>query len=799
MNETGEKTFVFSFGSFAGFLKSQSERLGDKEAVISIDIDTGEAETISYRKLFLRSIQAANFLFARGLRKGDRFGILMENDPDTIVLELAGGIMGCTAVPLDSKRDTEERKIFKLCQTEAKLLFAKDACTDSVRMRRDAPGLKVFDLNSAPLSALANDLPDIPLFLSHGSLETDYVILYTSGTTASPKGVPLTIRACMANADGIVRWQRLSLNDRFNIVLPLHHINSTIFYLATLLAGGTVLLNSRYSVSKFWEVIETERATITSLVPTALHDLLARSDDYFAKNYDISSMKRVLIGSAPVLPEETLRFRETFQIDVVQGYGQTETALRVTGVPIDLDTETYLDLVRKNSIGVALANCEVTILKDGKEADENEEGEICIRGPVLAQGYLNDAEGTARSFVNGWFHSGDLGCYRMIGGRKFFFIKGRIKEIIIKGGVNISPAAVEDAILKTYSEIEEVCVVGYPDPRMGEEVAAFLYFKDCPDEKKKEILSRMVADGNAGKLGISRYEAPQMVFEVKDELPKTSTGKIKRTEMKQSLVAGRKQKEYRCRVIQPDEEAALSKAVEINNARWNIPSTPSEFKNRATHGYVIGVFDETDRLLGTVSAMQVSEEALDTVSTWDSLTANGSLRTRDEQGTVLLCIAISVEREGASPDAESPDPPISQDRIEILAQLLIDWYVQTNLDAVIRFHRKPKGGCEGGRVVRIFPKSRNDQDALGYNVLIEYPKIKADTVIVPSNDSPSVSLIEYALLLAKEKGCKKVMAFSRPAQFKFYLIKALEGASVDHPEFPMFYKQVQEKLSSLSY
>lgn len=721
----------------------------------------------------------------------------MDNDPDILILELAGGFLGTAAVPLDSKRDTPDRKIFKLKQTGARLLFTKSGGRDEIEVKKNLPELEIVRLDDSPLETLLEYEPEMSYAQLNGSLETDYLILYTSGTTLYPKGVPLSIAACMANADGIVRWQQLSPADRFLLILPLHHINSTIFYLATLLAGGTIILSSRYSVSKFWETVSSQKATITSVVPTVLHDLLSRKDEYFSKDYDISSMRRILIGSAPVLPEETLRFRETFQVDVVQGYGQTETALRVTGVPIDLDTETYLDMVRKNSIGVALANCDVTILKEGREVDENEEGEICIRGPVLTRGYLDDFEETAKVFTNGWFHSGDLGYYRMIGGSKFFFMKGRVKEIIIKGGVNISPAVVEDALLKSFPEIEEVSVVGYPDARMGEEIAAVIYFKRCSYKRKQDILSEIVTKGKLGSLGISKYEAPQRVFEVQEELPKTSTGKIKRTEIKGMVKDWINQAEtraYHCRLLYPEEDELLLRAVEINNKRWNIVATVSEFKARARNGYLLGVFDENENLCGTLSALQVSEERLSKTATWDWLTGDGTLRTHDENGAILICVAISVDGDVShffsSDDGENKD-------IEAFAESLIEKYLETDLDSAIRFHRKAKGGLAGGKVTRIFPHAREDEDSLGYNVLVEYPEMTEDTTIVPSAHSPSISLVEAAMLLAQEKGCRKVMAFSRPAQFKFYLTKALDGSLFDTPGFSFFSRQVQEKLSEI--
>jgi len=623
-----QQTYTPSFESIAQLLGEHARKFPGKEALIGINVDTAGQYSISYEKLQEMAMQTANFLFGKGIRKGDRIAFLFHNTPEILILELAAGFIGASSVPLDSKRDTTERKIFKLKDANVKILFSsvdEQNEEEAARIAKTLPSLgSVVLTNENPLWQRVGDQPVAPDFAMNDSVESEYVLLYTSGTTANPKGVPLTLRACFANAEGICQWQKLSSEDRFLIVLPLHHVNSTIMSLATLVAGGTIILSSRYSASKFWDIVENRRATITSVVPTILHDLLARKEEFFVKSRDLSSLKRILVGSAPVLPKETMRFMETFGVNVVQGYGQTETALRVTGVPINLSRESHLELTKKNSIGKELAFCNVAILRhDGSQADENEEGEICIRGPVLGDGYLNNPEETDKTFSQGWFHSGDLGFYQMVNGDTYFFIKGRIKEIIIKGGIKISPAAVEDALLKNFPEIDEVCVVGYSDARMGEEVAALIRLdQNSRKEQERETKRRILEDGGLGKLdGLSRYECPTKVFILKEEIPKTYTGKIQRVKAKEMIAEWVRHEEaahYYCRLIQATEARALQQAVEINNQRWGLPSSAQEFEVRARNGYVIGVFDEHERLRGTLSALRMFSRKC----TWQSCTTH---------------------------------------------------------------------------------------------------------------------------------------------------------------------------------
>ena len=809
-----EQAFRPVFGSAAELLRHHAKEFGEKEAIIGVDVDSGSAYSLSYEKLFEMAAKTANFLFAKGIQKGDRVAFLFHNTPEILILELACGLLGASSAPLDSKRDTTERKIFKLKDANAKILFLsalKENAEESVRIQEVLPSLLQVLLNEKDsLASTIQDQSSIPEFPAADSMENEYVLLYTSGTTANPKGVPLSLRACFANAEGIMKWQNLSSEDRFLIVLPLHHVNSTTMSLATLLAGGTIILSSRYSASKFWDIVEGYHATITSVVPTVLHDLLGRKEEFFAKSRNLSSLKRILVGSAPVLPGETLRFMETFGINVVQGYGQTETALRVTGVPIDLPREQYLEMTRENSIGKELVFCNVTVLmQDGREAHEGEEGEICIRGPVLGDGYLNNPEETEKAFSNGWFHSGDLGFYRVINDEKYFFIKGRIKEIIIKGGVKISPVAVEDALLKNFPDIDEVCVVGYSDARMGEEVAAVITLQSLassvekPGFNEKEFVERIQQEGSLDKIfGLSSYEAPAKVFVTSTELPKTSTGKIQRVKVKEMVAEwialrqaqGEQTEHLYCRLIDAREKEILEKAVEINNKRWSLASDTDEFELRARNGYVIGVFLEEEKLLGTLSALQTTREKLEKAKTWDEATGQGTLQTHDPAGEVMLCVSIIVVEspttQSLASNKKKPDF-ITQK----LADKVIDDYLATNLDNVIRFHRKPKGGMEkGGEVAKVLPQGRpEDGDAMGYNVLIEYPEIGPHTKIVKTkNASPSILLIEQAMLLAKEKGCSKVAAFSRPAQFRAHLAKALDESFPFEPynaeEFASFAK-----------
>ena len=735
--------------SVVDLLASHAKEFSQKTAIVAVNVDTDEANTISYAQLDFLVRQAASWLSSLGIKRGDRFAMLMHNTPEVIILELAGAIIGATTVPLDFKRDTPDRKLFKLKDTNAKALF--------IKYEGEPPTDKLPDLIIRSWTTFDDFIKLLPssttIEKTAPSLEDYYVILYTSGTTALPKGVLLTTRACLLNAMGIVGWQQFGEDDVFNVVLPLHHINSTEFCLAMLLVGGTIVLNSRYSASRFWHIVSRYKATNTSVVPTILHDLLTRTDEFKKSNLDISRLKRICIGSAPVLPEETMRFSDTFGVRVTQGYGQTETALRVAGVPVEVDEATYRQLVKTNTIGTTLANNHLAIMdENNNEKQEGKEGEICIAGPILADGYLNNPEDSAKSFKDGWFHSGDLGYWKMIDNKKFFFIIGRIKEIIIKGGVNLSPSAIEDALLKAFPQIDEVSVVGYPDARLGEEIAAAIV------SKEKLTLPNQIP-------GLSLFETPKKIFFL-DDLPKTSTGKIQRVEIKKAvaeLIKKDHPTHYYVRKINDHETEIIKQALKINNVRFRfVPSTLEEFCARTQNGLFFGVFEEQKGLVGSLSCVQISHP--EKIKTWRKASTNGTLSNHNTKGDTLLCIAISVI---SSRRAKL----VHFGSVKVNPKKYVKEYVRSGKDHVLEFHRQPKGGIPGATVWKILENGRpEDKEAMGYNVLMKYPTINKNTEIVRSNaPSPAILLIEHALLYAKEHGIKDVIAFSRPAGFKKYL------------------------------
>ena len=528
--DNAQHTYQFPWRNFTHLLKERAQNTPDKPALIFHDCDTDARQVITYTEFERQTAALAGHLHRDyNIQPGDCVSLALPNCAEIPLLTLALFRLGATSVPLDLAKDVPERKRYKIENSKSKLLVVLPEHADSER--EHIPDIQIATTTDL-LAANAPDADLEPEWSGNATLEQDpNIVLYTSGTTGHPKGVLLTRQSITSNADGIIRWLDFDENERLNLVLPLHHINSTIFSITSFMVGGTLILNSRYSVSAFWRVIAQEQATSTSIVPTIMADLLSRKEE--ADAHDTSSLKKIMIGSAPVPAKVANQFVDHFGIRLVQGYGSTEVSLRVTGVPPTLPADQYRDILQQNSIGAELSNNNMCIEGD---PPEGEPGEILVRGPVVANGYLNQPEATDEVFKNGWFYSGDLGFYRDLYGHRFYFMHGRKKEIIIKGGVNISPIAVENALRDAFPEIAATYVVGIQHERWGEEVCAAVIFNSSALDTK-QAAENIVAVGQAGRIAnLSTYEAPARVIAITPEdLPLTSTGKVQRGALREKI------------------------------------------------------------------------------------------------------------------------------------------------------------------------------------------------------------------------------------------------------------------------
>jgi len=721
---------MFPFKSLNECLEHWAEKIGDKLAVEYIDVEIPHKNWKCNFKQFNNLVgKVRHYLSLKGIKKGNAIAFAYENSPEVILLSWAAWTMGVKTVPLDTKRDDFEMMEYKTNLAGANILFSKI----EIKLKSG--------INSVELSVKQiEDINESEIEEQNIGLSSEALILFTSGTTAKPKGVLLTQKNLVANADGVADWLKISQADKFMITLPLHHINSTTMFLATFLRGGSVVLTSRYSNSGFWKIAAESGATLTSVVPTIIHDQLGQMTEFDRLKPRIK-LSRIQLGSAPVVVAEAESFVRVTQIPLIQGYGQTETALRSTGVSWNQRqplSQNYWNNLRSNTIGSEMKWTNVSVLKeDGTESKQGEEGEICIKGPVIMKEYINNPLETKKAFESGWFHSGDLGYWKMIRSEKQFFIKSRLKEIIIKAGTNISPLFVEKAVLKSLPDIDQVYVIGIPDERVGEEIGAVVVWKNGKFTKLPKRVK-----------GLLKFETPIYWFSVlAQDLPMTSTGKVQRVKLKQmfsecSVIA--ETKEHVFRRLANYETGLIEQARLIHNAGWEpLTSSEKEWKKELQEKFLIGAIDKVRGELNGYIRCQKLKKAIRA----DALSVQGK---------------IFVQK--------------FSDKLPKLTIRNVEDYLKNNIDPVVKFHLRPKGGLKSGaRILDIIPQARpGDSPALSFGILMEYPPIKIEIPTITIEASLGQQLVESALILAKKQNMNFVKVLTRPVKLLDWALKKVK-------------------------
>ena len=724
----------------------------DKLALVGTDEKGNATERLTYQELSRLVEAAAVELKSMGLQKGDRIALAFRNSPTLLIWSWAAWASGIVTVPMDTKRDTPELYEYKINLNKAKVLILERGI-----QAEKLPGVRIkVHTNFEHKSDLSTQvrlvwMPEV----SHQAL-----VLFTSGTTGYPKGAMLSLENLMVNADGIKHWLRFTSDDVFLVNLPLHHINSTTFCLSTLLAGGTIAIPPNYSNSHFWQQMAMTGATITSVVQSIVFDQLHREEEFKALKTNIR-LNRIQIGSAPVLSQSVQEFGKKFDIRLYQGYGQTETALRVTGVPMDISDELYERLVDENSIGEQMPWADLQIADDsGKFLGEDEEGELVVKGPAVMEGYL----GMEPAFRDGYFLTGDIGYFKIIDSRKYFYLKGRKREIIIKGGINISPVAIENALKKISADIDQAHVVSVVDERYGEEPGAVISWKSEVDEEAAK--RRLKAALLLGTPYLSAYETPKYITSLKVmELPTTSTGKVQRSVLKQRLPYDKFESIYGLLKTSDYRFTALHRYSRWETASFNlfakcwapIESDKQEYEKNISKQLIVLAAKLDDSLVGQIAVIRTSltENELLTTKYADLLAA------ADRGGGALVCISICSANYEPKPVPEANDSPTPDE---------VRKYLAGGHDPVMKFHQKPKGGLtEGATLVDVIENGRpEDKSALGYNMLLKYPA-PSGKVSITEGASAAQQLIEVILLLASDMGIKNVYAYSRPGGLAQYL------------------------------
>ncbi|HUF86768.1 MAG TPA: AMP-binding protein [Thermohalobaculum sp.] len=344
----------------------------------------------------------------------------------------------------------------------------------------------------------------------------DGLLMYTSGTTGKPKGAMLTQRAILAGGENTILAHALTPADRTLLVLPLYHINGfCVSLMSTLVAGASMVVPPRFSVTQFWDQLIGQRCTWFSAVPTQFQYLLrAAQADGPPPREALAQVRFARSASAPLAPEVHRAFEALFGLVLIETMGLTETAAQITSNPLPPGARKY------GSPGRAFGN-EVAILGAGhREVPRGTEGEIAVRGENVFSRYLKNPEATAEAFTpDGWFLTGDLGRMDADG---YIHVTGRRKELIIKGGENIAPREIDEALL-THPDVIEAAAFAVPCPDYGQRVEAAVALTPGATVTGDELRALCRRE-------VGAFKAPDRVH-ILDDLPKGPSGKVQRLKL----------------------------------------------------------------------------------------------------------------------------------------------------------------------------------------------------------------------------------------------------------------------------
>jgi long-chain acyl-CoA synthetase len=492
-------------------------------------------QSYTYAELDSWSAKIADVLYAQGMRYGDHVMLLAPNVPEFTAVYYAVLRAGGVVVPINTLLLSNEiaellehsdSRFFFAWHTFAEkslLAFEKvESCQGLFFIgakRQELPESILAHYSVAPLHkpnkfVLDEILPNIPVtsdFEQTSSNETA-VILYTSGTTGRSKGVELSHFNIFSNALYSKEKALFIDHDSTTIaVLPLFHtFGQTVIQNASILAGATMVMVPQFEPKRTLSEIEKHQVTCIAAVPT-MYNLIIQT--FRRRSFEVSSLKVAVSGGASLPLSIYNEFEKLFGFKIIEGYGLSETS------PISCITPANVRANKAGSIGLELYGTQAKIIRsDGSTANINEIGELVVRGHNVMKGYYKDPSATEAAFINGWFRTGDMA---KMDADRYFYIVDRLKDVIIRAGMNIYPREIEE-ILHHHPAVREVAVIGIPDETLSENVVACVVLIEDAEVTAMELQKYC-------REHLAVYKCPKMIIFM-ESLPKNSTGKImKRT------------------------------------------------------------------------------------------------------------------------------------------------------------------------------------------------------------------------------------------------------------------------------
>ncbi len=502
---------------------------------------------MTFKQLYEAVLKLANYLRELGIEKGDRVAIMLPNTPQAVIsfygVLFAGGVVVET-----NPMYTERELAYQLKDSGAKAIialeilyprikrvegetdlehiiitaikdylpFPKNLIYPIIQKRQYGFSVKVEHKGNQHLftEIMKRSIPDeldVTFDVNHDMA----CLQYTGGTTGFPKGVMLTHKNLIANAKMCDVWLMRGNNGNDVVLgaLPFFHVYGlTTVMILSVMNGAKMVLIPKPEPETLLKAIESQQVTLFPGAPTMYIGLLNHPD---LEKYDLSSIEYCISGSAPLPKEVQDKFEKATGGIIVEGYGLTESSPVTHANPLDREKR------RIGSIGLPWPDTDAAVvsLENDEKLPPGEIGEIIVKGPQVMMGYWNRPEETEMTLKNGWLYTGDIGYMDEDG---YFYIVDRKKDMIIASGFNIYPREIEE-VLYEHSAIKEVAVAGVPDPYRGETVKAYIVLKEGAKVTEEE-LDRFCRER------LAAYKVPR-IYEFRDELPKTTVGKILRRQL----------------------------------------------------------------------------------------------------------------------------------------------------------------------------------------------------------------------------------------------------------------------------
>jgi malonyl-CoA/methylmalonyl-CoA synthetase len=478
-------------------------------------------DTLTHGELDRRAARVGGWLRAQGLDPGERVVLSGSNSLGFVVTYLgvlrAGGVvvLAGTGLTESELRHLVEDAAAAYALAQGEALDRLSSVASGGTSLRSVVALEEGTSTAPSLQRAVNEGEPI----EPGDVDEDVAMLaYTSGTTGRPKGVPLTHANLLSSIRAAMRAWRWEADDVLVHALPFSHQHGLGGIHATLLAGSRAVVHSRFDPATLCAAIESEKATVLFAVP-AMYEKLAAWEGIEEAN--LSTLRLPIAGSSALSPALARKVSSLLGKDVLERYGSTESGLSVSN-PYDGPR-------RFGTVGLPLPGTELAIVDDeGRSIEPGNDGEVVLRGPQVFSGYWNLPDATEESFhLGGWFRTGDAG--RIDPEDGYLTITGRLKEMIISGGLNVYPREVE-LVLEDHAAVEGAAVVGVPSERWGEEVVAFVVPTEG-DGVDEEDLSAHAREH------ISAYKCPKRFFAVRN-LPRNEVGKVLKEELIQAVSEG---------------------------------------------------------------------------------------------------------------------------------------------------------------------------------------------------------------------------------------------------------------------